>query len=74
MVENQKFHLRKFGSFFCGSESLYRHSIGGKSLLYTEGVLYLTESCESYWLLDIILSYQDSQILKDEDFQIWNLN
>ncbi len=58
---------------FCGSESLYRHSIGGKSLLYTEGVLYLTESCESYWLLDIILSYQDSQILKDEDFQIWNL-
>lgn len=58
---------------FCGSESLYRHRIGGKSLLYTEGILCLIESCESYWLLDLILSYQDSQILRSEYFQVWNL-
>ena len=58
---------------FNGSESLYTHTVGGSSILYTEGILYVAETCECYWLLDFILSHQNSPILNQEDFQIWNI-
>jgi len=35
---------------------------------YTDGIKYLWESCESYWLLTAISSYK-----RTEPFQVWTL-
>jgi hypothetical protein len=57
---------------FTGSEECYRH--WSKRFIYTEGVKFLAENTNSYWLLDAIASYQPhikNQRLKE--FQIWQL-
>lgn len=59
---------------FYGSENHYKFSPFSK-LVMTEGVKYLCDNAESYWFLDIIVSYQP-RCMKDEmlrDFQIWTL-
>ncbi len=60
-------------SLFNGSENLFKHQIGNISINYTDGILYLAENTNCYWLLDIILSYQPSPILKNDHFQVWKL-
>lgn len=60
-------------SHFRGSETFYRHHIGSLSLIYTEGVLYLTDSTKCFWLLDLILSYQSYSKLRKEKFQVWTV-
>ena len=58
---------------FYGSENHYQHPMSG--LVYTDGVKYVAESCEAYWLLDAIGSYQQ-KCQKDEmlqDMQFWTL-
>ena len=58
---------------FYGSENHYRHPMSGLS--YTDGVQYVAEACEAYWLLDAIGSYQ-GKCRKDEmlqDMQFWTL-
>lgn len=54
---------------FTGSTCYYEHSIG--NFKYTEGVNFLAEECQSYWLLDVIGSYQSS--FRDLAFQSWKL-
>lgn len=57
---------------FIGSEICYRHRSG---LLYTEGVQYLAEHGQAYWLIDAITSHQP-QCMKDQilkSFQHWIL-
>lgn len=59
---------------FTGTEAYYRFS-PLSNLKLTDGVKYLCEKANSYWLMDIIASYQ-SQCNKDEmlkEFQIWTL-
>ncbi|WGV29143.1 DUF6876 family protein [Halotia branconii] len=58
---------------FTGSSVVYRHWLG--VLRYTEGVKYLAESTQCYWLLDAIGSYQGQLQSNPElrDFQIWHL-
>jgi hypothetical protein len=41
--------------YFTGTQVWHRY-IGG--LLLTEGVVYLCESAECFWLVDVIWSYQ----------------
>lgn len=41
---------------FNSSESLYTHTVEESSILYAEGVLYIAETCECYWLLDFMSS------------------
>jgi len=55
---------------FTGTEHYYRHPFG---IIYTDGVLYLADSCECYWLLDIVASYQTDAIVKQEEFQVYKL-
>ena len=43
-------------SNFIGTESY--HNIGYKDLVLSDGAKYISDSCECYWLLDIINSYQ----------------
>jgi hypothetical protein len=58
---------------FTGSQTIYRHSLG--MLRYTEGVKYLAQEAQCYWLLDAIGSYQHRLLAnpKLKEFQIWRL-
>lgn len=53
---------------FTGTENYYRHWMG---LLYTDGVNFLVEKANCYWLLDAVVSYQHE--LNNKRFQIWKL-
>lgn len=59
---------------FIGSETVYRHRLSG--LAYTEGVQWLAESADCYWLIDLVGSYQ-KQCGKDRMLsvvQFWTLS
>jgi hypothetical protein len=57
---NLEFDLRKF----VGTENYYKHFTG---ISYTDGVKYLAEHGECYWLIDVIGSYyhmtNDSRVI-----------
>jgi hypothetical protein len=41
--------------------------------LITDGVEYLCEKAQSWWLVDAIASHQASRRVAAEEFQVWNL-
>ncbi|NJM80669.1 MAG: hypothetical protein HC854_15590 [Flavobacterium sp.] len=51
------------------SETIFKNPT--TKLNYTELVKEIAEETESYWLLDVIASYQFQ--LKNEEFQVWKL-
>ncbi len=53
---------------FHGTENYYKHPLG---LLYTDGIQFLAEEAQSYWLIDIVASYQPD--LEQIPFQLWEL-
>ena len=53
---------------FIGTQNYYAYN----GLNLTDGVKYLADSCEAYWLLDVICSYQPN--LKTEWMQVWILD
>ena len=53
---------------FHGTENYYSHFLG---LLYTDGIKYLADEAQAYWLIDAIASYQPE--LKGIPFQLWEL-
>jgi hypothetical protein len=57
---------------FSGGDHHYRNTFG---LLYTEGVRFLAENAECYWLIDVIDSHQPDLRKSTElaDFQVWEL-
>lgn len=54
---------------FTGTENYYRHWLGK---LYTDGVKFVAERANAYWLIDAIISYQAGSIY-DMPFQVWTL-
>lgn len=56
---------------FTGTETWFRHGLV-QNVLYTEGVQYLAEAAEAYWLIDLIASYQHADTVKAEPFQVWH--
>ena len=58
-------------SGFIGTELYYRHLIG--NYLYTDGIKYLAENANCYWLLDLVGSYQAYKKIKVIPFQLWIL-
>jgi hypothetical protein len=54
---------------FCGSENFYRASFG---LIVTDGVKYLADKAQAWWLVDLIASYQPKT--RPLDFQLWEIN
>ena len=60
--------------YFTGTEAYHKFSAFSQ-LKLTDGVKYLCEKAGSYWLMDIIHSYQNKckqdEMLKD--FQMWTL-
>lgn len=55
---------------FTGTTSYYRSSFG--KLLLTEGIHYLRERLDCYWLIDVVESYQPE--LKEVPFQVWSID
>ena len=59
---------------FRGTNRYHKHLFPGKSpIILTDGCKYIRDECKAYWLFDAILSYQCDKILKDVNFQIWEL-
>ena len=59
---------------FTGTEQWYRHSIN-RTVLYTDGIRYVAEHGQAYWLLDEIALIQPyDKSIAAEDFQVWKLD
>jgi hypothetical protein len=59
---------------FTGTTQWYKHWL--KRFVYTDGVKYLADEGQAYWLIDAIASHQTKQLLSDpmlKEFQIWTL-
>jgi hypothetical protein len=57
---------------FTGSQEYHRHWT--RRLIWTEGVNWLAEQCGSYWLIDVIASYQGRAAVRGcGGLQIWTL-
>jgi hypothetical protein len=54
----------------CYCTSAY-HSGIGQNILLTDGAFLMAELCNAYWLLHIIVSYQN--MLGKKGFQVWKL-
>jgi hypothetical protein len=59
---------------FRGTEKYHKHLFPGKSaLILTDGCDFVREHMNAYWLFDAILSYQCEKILRNVNFQLWEL-
>ncbi len=56
---------------FSGSQEFFKHWLG--RFRFTEGVHYLAEKGECYWLMDAIASHQTNPKLRNQPFQLWTL-
>lgn len=60
---------------FYGSETIFKHGFG--EIVYTEGVQFLAQKANAYWLIDTIASYQAQKLLINnallQEFQLWRL-
>jgi hypothetical protein len=58
---------------FCGTEQYYKHFLG---IRYTDGVKYLAENAQCYWLIDAIASHQPTANKNQRlrEFQLWFLH
>jgi hypothetical protein len=59
---------------FRGTEKYHRHLFPGKSKIdLTDGCDFVRTHMNAFWLFDAILSYQCEKILREVNFQIWEL-
>lgn len=57
---------------FYGTERYYQHLTPfGLKFNYTDGVRYVAKELGAYWMLDIIASYQISNEVSGEEFQVF---
>ena len=61
----------ELASYNQGSENFYHHD---NSVTYTDGIKYLADSCEAYWLIDLISSYQCERRIRQHPFQVWTMH
>src|SRR5436190_16026946 len=54
-----------------GSEHIY--SCRPFPITYTDGVRELIQNCQAYWLIDLIISYQEQERINKQHFQVWEL-
>ena len=54
-----------------GTEDYYPHWLPG--WVFTDGVKDLADACNSYWLIDLIVSHQTDTKVKTQEFQVWDL-
>ena len=56
--------------YFTGTETYFQYYFGIK---FTDGIKYLADNAECYWLINIIVSYQVDPKVKEEGFQVYKL-
>lgn len=56
---------------FNGTENYYKHELF--NIKYTDGIKYLAEVADCYWLIDLVASYQYEPKFKDERFMVYHL-
>lgn len=56
---------------FTGTTQWYRYKTPFAQFKYTDGVDYLANAAEAFWMLDIIASYQHEANVKDQPFQVF---
>src|SRR6185503_5618681 len=54
-----------------GTEHIY--SCRPFPITYTDGVRDLVENLKAYWLVDLIISYQESKKVNCQPLQVWQL-
>ena len=59
-------------SAFCSSENLYYRSTP-ILIYYTDGIKWLQEKGNCYWLTDLIASYQTTKCKQANERQFWEL-
>lgn len=57
---------------FYGTDTWTSHGLA-RHILMTDGVVWLREAADAYWLIDAIVSYQGEAKFKAEEFQVWTL-
>ena len=77
--------VREYQRMTTGTDELHRHFLG---LTYTDGMLYVADTCGAHWLLDLVASHQPDIRRKhaashqpdirrkhaaDSGFQVWRL-
>jgi len=68
-----EYGLKKELDQFCGTTQYHRSTFG--TLNVTDGVHYLREKANCYWLIDIVESYNmTDRRVKEAEFQIWGLD
>jgi len=66
--KRSKLFLQKL-SHFNGSENIYNHYLN--KLKFTDGIKYLAEQLNCFWLIDLVASYQHE--LLNNSFQLWSI-
>ena len=56
---------------FYGTQAYYTNKL--IKFVYTDGVKYVWQSCDAYWLLIAISSYQHDPKIRKMPFQVWRL-
>lgn len=57
---------------FTGTERYYYNPIFER-FRYTDGVKFLAEKANAYWLIEYIFSSQPHRSLRNEQFQVWKI-
>ena len=57
---------------FCGTITYHPHSLGGKTILLTEGCDFIRQTLGAFWLFDLIASYQGPK-LQGLYMQVWTI-
>ena len=57
---------------FTGSEHFYRHWMNKG--VFTDGIKFVAETAGAFWLIDVVFSHQCGKKVRNEEFQIWELN
>ncbi|MCX6152733.1 MAG: hypothetical protein NT007_01095 [Candidatus Kapabacteria bacterium] len=43
------------------------------NIMFTDGIKYLADTCSCYWLISVVASWQADSRVKQEEFQVFNL-
>ena len=58
---------------FTGTEEYTSYKALTKQIYLTQGVDFIVDEAQCYWLVDAVLSHQIYSYMQKEDFQVWEL-
>lgn len=70
MQRNAENSANDYYSDFTGTEEYFQYSA---NIFLTDGIKAVSLKEQSFWFLDVIISYQFYQKFKEENFQVWKL-